>query len=650
MSNFAFINQANASSKNKKPSFGDLKTGQRFPFSNHPGHHIDFTNQELGITPPGDAVNGVPVLSNFKEFGSLDKKNSSSAFDKMDRKLPSFEPLSQSDFLFARPKPKHKKPIRFSSSFIVEDMVQEAPHSDIQPKPSAFSFMHEKTSPTLSTETVFGGASNADVFTFESPSLSKSVIKPDNEVKLIKANANWQQIKKAKSQSIDNLKHLYDKHKQIKDTMKKLEEKIKTTELDKEKALEAEDYLAAQKLSLQKKEMVNTMTDLQENKLNAIYESIQKTWKLQSNVWYQEAECIEQFVTYHQQAKEERFRHYNTFVEDMKRKHHESISRMEERRSSLEQAKSAIVFDLDMWNQSDADLNERMEDVVHLEKEKKTKLEQKSKGLADEIDQLRQRLRELESQNQSIQHQVQGLESEITTKLKPFEQEVKEHEQELESIHKRQEETNEKAEMLDTEEESLRNDMAHHKEEQDRHQHDLQSLQDNIEAAKIAQQDAQKANTQLNIILSDVLEKRIKANTQHQQQIKRVSKTIFQKKNSIKEIQSRIYMHEQACIQIEESINRLTSHLGSLEKRKQLAIQNGEFEMAADMSNQIKNTKSTLTSLKEKKDTRDDLEADKQRLDQEKKALISLQDDLITLETTSSRLACKSSIFNDLNL
>ncbi|RCH82752.1 hypothetical protein CU098_003342, partial [Rhizopus stolonifer] len=380
-----------------------------------------------------------------------------------------------------------------------------------------------------------------------------------------------------------------------------LEEKIKTTELDKEKALEAEDYLAAQKLSLQKKEMVNTMTDLQENKLNAIYESIQKTWKLQSNVWYQEAECIEQFVTYHQQAKEERFRHYNTFVEDMKRKHHESISRMEERRSSLEQAKSAIVFDLDMWNQSDADLNERMEDVVHLEKEKKTKLEQKSKGLADEIDQLRQRLRELESENQSIQHQVQGLESEITTKLKPFEQEVKEHEQELESIHKRQEETNEKAEMLDTEEESLRNDMAHHKEEQDRHQHDLQSLQDNIEAAKIAQQDAQKANTQLNIILSD----------------------------------SRIYMHEQACIQIEESINRLTSHLGSLEKRKQLAIQNGEFEMAADMSNQIKNTKSTLTSLKEKKDTRDDLEADKQRLDQEKKALISLQDDLITLETTS---------------
>ena len=60
---------------------------------------------------------------------------------------------------------------------------------------------------------------------FEGESTTKSIIKPDNEVKLIKANTKWQRCIKEKQQQMKAIKNLYDHQKRVNDEIKQVQRK-----------------------------------------------------------------------------------------------------------------------------------------------------------------------------------------------------------------------------------------------------------------------------------------------------------------------------------------------------------------------------------------------------------------------------------------
>lgn len=77
-----------------------------------------------------------------------------------------------------------------------------------------------------------------------------------------------------------------------------------------------------------------------------------------------------------------------------------------------------------------------------------------------------------------------------------------------------------------------------------------------------------------------------------------------EKTDTIQIIKSRICEAEHNLIQFEDFVHQLKLQLSSLEKRKKLALKNSEFDTAATLAAEIKETKITLNnSLKTEQDS-----------------------------------------------
>jgi uncharacterized protein YPO0396 len=149
-------------------------------------------------------------------------------------------------------------------------------------------------------------------------------------------------------------------------------------EYKKQQALQSEDFEAAHKHSIRKSKLEK---DLIEFSSCNFEEQARKCWQVLITILQQESQDAESMIKCCQEVKEERQRQLTTFSADKKRLHDQTIKQMEQQRAEIESEKSEIAFDLGMWTQNHADLDERMEEAVQEEVGRKKALKTTSAAI-----------------------------------------------------------------------------------------------------------------------------------------------------------------------------------------------------------------------------------------------------------------------------
>ncbi|KAI8366993.1 hypothetical protein EDC96DRAFT_162417 [Choanephora cucurbitarum] len=430
------------------------------------------------------------------------------------------------------------------------------------------------------------------------------------------------------------IKDFYDHQKRVNDEINQLTFCAQELQAKKDGVFMKEDYIQLKTLSDQQRAICEKIKILQDKIIPEINKSVISGWKRRQEGLEQENICLEEVLRCLQAVKQDRERQHIKFTADIQRKTEEEIHCMEARQIELDSLRSSIAFDLDMWKQNDADLTEKIEEATHVEKEQKTILEQKSQELTNEIDQLRSRLKELESQHQTVTHQVRQLDHDINMKLQPFEHEIHEQVQERYAIDKRQQEVEEKALLLEQEEKELKGSISHYQQEQERSKQEIILLQNQIDDNQKKHMTTKQTQAHLTTLLSDVIMKKTEALLQHHALSNNLSNAISEKMQTIKSIQSDIYQAEQNSIQYEDSVYHFKQQLSSLEKRKKLALENNEFETAAILASQIRETDIALSNLVTTQKDTSKIALDQAQLIKEKNTLQDMRHQLDLLKAS----------------
>lgn len=117
----------------------------------------------------------------------------------------------------------------------------------------------------------------------------------------------------------------------------------------------------------------------------------------------------------------------------------------------------------------------------------------------------------------------------------------------------------------------------------------------------------------------------------------RSRESITRKNLEIKSIQDKLYQCEQSCIDLEEETDKVTSKLKSLDKLKNLAIENDQFEKAGALSIKIKAAQSFLLKLVESKGSKEEIVLVNNQLKVVKGELNALEQELVLMENDQSK-------------
>jgi ATP phosphoribosyltransferase len=102
---------------------------------------------------------------------------------------------------------------------------------------------------------------------------------------------------------------------------------------------------------------------------------------------------------------------------------------------------SEVAFDFGIWEQSDSDLRERMDEAIQEETEKKIELSAHARNLQTEIEELLRKVDELTIEKKKALKDLDHVESVIKDTLQPFMGEKQEHDREYQAIQQRKEDT-----------------------------------------------------------------------------------------------------------------------------------------------------------------------------------------------------------------
>ncbi|GAN06173.1 hypothetical protein MAM1_0114d05653 [Mucor ambiguus] len=597
---------------------------------------FSFINQGDSAKPISPVAKHQPLKfsSSFimEDFMDSDEDRASSISDKSAKKDNINKYLSLMEGQPSKFTDKKRNGSRKGKEKLIQSMLDHSVSSDrlVGQAPlfkSAFNFINRAPSTTdISNATSPSLPEEEKVF-----AMSKSIIKPDKEMALLQASTCWQKIQKKKLMQVQRIKKHYEDQIKYGKMVHEMKDEINSIDSKKRQALVSEDYEAAHKYAILGENMEKDYADLLSSNFQ---DQIGKEWEHLIQILQQEAQNAENMVKCCQEVKDERRRRFETFAADKERLHKETVKQMEKQRAAIESEKSEIAFDLDMWNQNHTDLDERMEEAVQSEVKRKKSLETKSTAIQRQlnIEELRQRLRQLESEQLTVNEELQDVEAIIENKLTVFKKEVDEDNNEKKTIEARQEEVQQKLNSLDEQDAKIERDLEDQKATRHLHEQELEHLLTQTGQADERVQSSKTEQSVLKDLLNSVIEKRGQTVSQHDAAIRRFRESIARKSREIKSIQDELYQCEQACVDLEENSTKVTIKLKSLDKLKKLAIENGQFERAGALSLKIKAAQSTLVKLEESKDHQNDISLVNNRLATAKNELATLEQDLITLK------------------
>ncbi|KAI7865167.1 hypothetical protein BDF14DRAFT_1827890 [Spinellus fusiger] len=380
---------------------------------------------------------------------------------------------------------------------------------------------------------------------------------------------------------------------------------MREAQTEKEEALGMENYLAAEASCIKRDRLNQHMYELFVSVMGPLDHQLHQAWGSFATVLIKESEITETWAITAQQAMTERNEKL-TKVDTSYRQHYETkLQTISTKRAEAEQEKSEIAFDLDMWEQSDSEFQEKISERVHNEQEEREKLLVKEQTLQEEINALVECVEQLKRQREGCIARLEQLESIVQEKTAEFAPEQSTHRDEYVSINKRMKDTEERCTELDQEGSELHYQLNQHTKEIERERELLKTKEkDTIDALGQAERN-RKSATIIHHILFNTLETGDQVMKEKKQAIVQAQEAFLQYKKEIESLQHRVYTSQQKLDGLNETIEHTEFQLKSLSRQKRLAVENGQFQNAATAAARITAIEGSLEIATKKREVQE---------------------------------------------
>ncbi|CEI97472.1 hypothetical protein RMCBS344292_11604 [Rhizopus microsporus] len=450
----------------------------------------------------------------------------------------------------------------------------------------------------------FGGPSFQDFKPRALATASKDIINT-TENSTRQKKYRWETFQEKKKFKRTHLQGLYSKQQHIHEQIQKIKQKLDHTLQLKQDAIEKEQFLSVRDFQKQADQYKKQLDTLANTNLHDIQSQIRSAWKEMAEILAEEPEKSNDMVDILEEEKKKRQQIFDQYTKKIDQQDAQLLEGIKEKRQDIESQKSEIALDLELWDRSDAELQERMYETVLEETEKKNELEKMTNQIQDEINELLEKVKALEQEKKKYKDTIAKLDEAIETKLKPVKKERREHEQELELIKKRQKELNEKSAQLDKEDARINIEIERHSQEKSKGLKELEELERNIAFVASRQLNGKQEAEELLNILQSSIERRDQAIDNERARLRQAKENLLANTKVINELQSTEYAQEQQQLQLDYNMSKLTAWLNNLNIQKRLAIEADQYEKAAEICDQIKAVDEQLKKTNKEREQKD---------------------------------------------
>ncbi|KAI8384732.1 uncharacterized protein BYT42DRAFT_272403 [Radiomyces spectabilis] len=318
------------------------------------------------------------------------------------------------------------------------------------------------------------------------------------------------------------------------------------------------------------------------------------------------------------------------------------LTQIHARRVELDKEKSEIAFDLEIWEQADTELQEKLDEAVHDELLKKRDLTIKVEAIEEEIRQLVERLNHLENQRNEHRSEIHRLNDIIDNASRTYAPEKEHHLAEREAIEKRKAHVDRITTELDKEDTDLHQLMDRKHKDQQQYDDEMQELNTCFQhSMKLIDQTEQESKD-----IVSLFEQAIKIRDEtilDETLAKSRSQTDAQlRENLLNHLQDNVENAQQDLDAFEEKHLHMKSQLASTEQKKQSAVQSGRFQEAARLAVQLKEIRSVLDQADSRR------QKHKEALARHQETLEEHQTEMKQVETNQEQTQHYQSLFSQL--
>ncbi|KAI8140882.1 hypothetical protein BJV82DRAFT_621468 [Fennellomyces sp. T-0311] len=418
--------------------------------------------------------------------------------------------------------------------------------------------------------------------------------KQSSEISQLSAETTWKRIQAEKDREKDKLQRFYHKRVLTHEQLIQLHNDIEVSKAKAKEALDAEDFLQAQALQTQQTKLTEKMWDVFSNTESQIEHQIHVSWESLAVLLARETEAARKLADACKNTKDARERQFLKYHIDNERKYEEKLQQINQQRGKIDQEKSEIAFDMEMWEQADTEFKNRMDELVHKERKRKNELTRKMKNVQDEIDDLMSRLGELQQERDECEAQVHELDIAIHEITRQYLPEKDALENDFLAVQQRQQAVEKRSMQLDKEDEMLYHEMERHSEQEAREKKDMEALEEQIKIATKQLEQGQKEHDSVLENFRKYVQARDELISEKKQAMIRAHFDVDARVKALESVRRQVYTAQCQLEAQEGSTHHLKSQLSSLTRQKKLAVETSQLQLAAEAASQIKSVEASL--------------------------------------------------------
>ncbi|KAF0403815.1 hypothetical protein F8M41_009219 [Gigaspora margarita] len=416
---------------------------------------------------------------------------------------------------------------------------------------------------------------------------------PSSSTKLRTENAELElrRMENELKQLIDVQLVVFQKRNKIHGQLVELWKTMKTLETDQANALTNEDYIQADKLTLDIQELnskIKTFCGVLpgiEQTLNELREKQVKYLKSQAEI----SKALEKELVKKKKEGEETFKQYASDMENLRNIETKKINEM---RKEIDKENSEVVFGLDIWNKGVTDLNERIEERVRDEKLERESLSKKRENVQTQIAELLQRLEKLRAEEESYTRQIADIDLQIENITNEFHVERDENSREKNELDRRRQEIDNKTRHIEEMETHLHQKLENYRKRQEKSQEQLESLEQRTSEIKLMAKAYREEAIEVEKLIEH-LKDRSQRDNDCEKEIFDIRLQMEESDTEVKRLTSKVMHDQQTYSTIKQDISTIDTQIPALEEQKKLAVAGRDFKSAGRLANRIKDLQST---------------------------------------------------------
>ncbi|KAI8096160.1 uncharacterized protein BX664DRAFT_323266 [Halteromyces radiatus] len=460
---------------------------------------------------------------------------------------------------------------------------------DISPRPSSAPQEQQHSLSSTSLSQLEDSSLNMDA-----NSLSRRPV----EVQRLFEETAWKRLKAEKQHHQDFIQQLYQRRKLTLDEIQKSQKERLSYSEEKQRYLEAEEYDKMDRLETQDQMLEQQIIRLNQDVMETITSQLQTAWMDMAKIIRKQGDSASRVAQVYQATRDERQQQLAQYTLDMERNQEHKLQEIQMERSKIESEKSEIAFDVDFWEQSRRELDEKMADLVQDERFQKEELVTKIHSIDEEIDVLQKKLELLKEKRQNYSMEINRLDYTMEKALQRYQPEKDAQDKERIEIDIRKKKVEQQAETLAEQDTLIHKMMKQREKDEDHAWKELNDMNDTIQKAnEESQANVDEADT-IMAILNDCIISRDQTMMEHTQKEKKMRDNIYHLQGSIQQQQKEYNRAQQQLEELETHLNMMTLRRTRLERQKTKAAEQGQYQQAAKWQGQIKQLDITIEKEK----------------------------------------------------